>query len=274
MNLSVRGETYYIHHHSLQEDKPYLLMLHGFMGSSKVFDHLIPTLTEFCNPVTMDLLGHGLSSGGENPERYHLEEQLADLFEIANRLKPSKFYLYGYSMGGRLALRFALEHPEYLSGLILESTTYGIEGTDKVYERIQQDEQRAERIEQDFVSFLHDWASLPIFVTGSQVPDDLQDKYFRIQAGQNSRQMARSLRGFGSARMESVRTRLHELDIPVLILSGEYDEKYKKLSEEMEHCISQGKAVVIPRAGHRVHLDHPLALSETLRSHITGQKCS
>ena len=54
MNIRVRGISYHFDIHQEIEKLPYLVLLHGFMGSGRQFDHLIPRLKKFCNPITID----------------------------------------------------------------------------------------------------------------------------------------------------------------------------------------------------------------------------
>lgn len=268
MELTVNNVSYNLVLHQQNPSLPCLLMLHGFMGSGRVFSHLLPRLSSFCNPVTLDLLGHGDTGAPPQAERFSLEYQLEDLLGVINALAPSNLFLHGYSMGGRLALRFALEHPSLISGLILESTNYGIEDEEQQKRRLKLDEQRAKSITNDYDAFLNEWSKLDLFDNGLPVPTDLHEHYRKIQSLQNPAAMAKSLRGFGTATMPSVKDRLHQLDRPVLLLAGAEDPKYRGIMNEMETLIPNSKFYIIRNAGHRIHLEHPLAFLDQLKAFI------
>ena len=91
---------------------------HGFMGSGEDFSPLRKCVK--VSLQTPDLVGHGGHSS-LNPKDFELEQQL---LYWSTRI-PQGTILLGYSMGGRLALQFALRYPKKLSGLILIGATPG-----------------------------------------------------------------------------------------------------------------------------------------------------
>jgi len=127
MSLQIRGIKYHFKIHQDNPTFPVIVFLHGFMGSGKIFDPLIPKITSFCNPVTIDLLGHGKTEGAELHYRFSTKEQVADIVKLIQEQLSSPVFLYGYSMGARLALNITLHRPDLAQGLILESGTFGIE---------------------------------------------------------------------------------------------------------------------------------------------------
>lgn len=265
MKLSIRSCTYHLDIHRQENDFPTLLLLHGFMGSGHVFDHLIAPLKEFCNPITLDLIGHGRTGKPAETDRFKVSEQIRDLHEIIKQLDAGMLYLHGYSMGGRLALRYAIDHRDELKGLILESTNYGIEDKEHKTERLMLDEERARQIEKDFDYFLKEWSNLPLFNTGLSTPDDLRDIYKNVQQEQDEYAMANSLRGFGAAQMPAMKNELTELKLPTLLMAGEADEKYCRIMKEMSDLLPESHLKIVKDAGHRVHLDHADAFVEGIR---------
>ncbi|MDZ7694429.1 MAG: alpha/beta fold hydrolase [Balneolaceae bacterium] len=162
---------------------------------------MINSLSQFCNPVTVDLLGHGKTEKPGNADRFSLTCQLQDLHQIICELPASSLFLHGYSMGGRLALRFALKHAGLLKGLILESTNFGLPTKKRKNDRKKIDEKRARHIETDFHDFLDKWQQMPLFNSGVEIPVELSQQYRQIQVAQAPDAMANSLRGFGTAKM-------------------------------------------------------------------------
>jgi len=268
MILSVDDIRYSVTVHRDQPDLPHLLMLHGFMGSSRVFEHLLPRLDSFCNPVTVDLLGHGMSDTPDNAMRFSARYQVRDLDTLIRKLDKLPLFLYGYSMGGRLALQYVVRHSERLAGLILESATAGLEDPGERAERRQADEQRALEIENDFAAFRKEWAKLPLFDNGIAVPEELSNIYRTVREGQEPRAMAASLRTFGTGTMPQMWDRLKELDLPVLLLAGAADSKYCSICSDMNKLIPGSRFESVENAGHRVHLENPEKLVERVKIFI------
>lgn len=267
--LEINRHTYACEVHQQQSLFPYLLMLHGFMGDQRVFDHLVDPLCDFCNPVTIDLLGHGQSSKPPEARHYREEQQLSDMGTFINHLNVDRLFLHGYSMGGRLALKTALAAPDRVNGLILESTNCGISNEQKRKERRQTDEQRAQEITADFGSFLKHWQQLPLFK--SPIPDHrpLQKRYGTLQREQSPEALAASLRGFGTGSMDPCCDDSHKLNLPVLLVAGSADEKYQKINQQLVQRLPNAHFSSV-RAGHRLHLDNPSDFIDKIKSFIYG----
>ena len=271
MNIRVRGISYHFDIHQHNETLPSLVLLHGFMGSGQQFHHLIPKLKEFCNPITIDLLGHGKSEGAELHYRFSTKEQVADLSKLISEQFQIPIFIYGYSMGGRLALQLALHRPDLYKGLILESSTFGIEGETERQARQSLDARRSDAITGNFAGFLEDWIKMPLFNSGNPDPT-LIEKMKVIQQKQNPFWLANSLQGFGTGTMPCVRDRLGEIPIPVQLIVGEKDSKFLHINRQMEKDLRESELAVVKEAGHRVHLDQPNGLIQHLKQFIQNHR--
>ncbi len=264
MRCLANETSYYLQIHQNRTELPYLILFHGFMGSGEVFSGLIKTLSEFCNPITIDLKGHGKTSSKPHPNEFETDIQVRELHSVFDRLQLPGFFLYGYSMGGRLALQFALENQSSVKGLILESTHCGISDAKERQSRIETDEKRAQEVEHDFESFLSDWTKLPLF----QGSKDSSSDYLNIMKKQDPSLMAASLRGFGTGKMPAVCDRLSGLNLPIGLIAGEKDQKYVEKMTEMAQLCQHSELEIIDNAAHRVHVDQPEKLTQFLKTFI------
>jgi len=265
--IEINDQTYAYKIHQRDDNLPYLLMQHGFMGDHRVFEHLVETLCTFCNPIAIDLLGYGKSSKPTDPQRYHETKQIEDILSIIKNLKLDRLFLYGYSMGGRLAMQIAIANPSYFTGLILESATCGIAEKNSRQGRRQQDEARAKQIESDFDKFLTTWEMLDLFKSPLTTDEKLTQKYHLIQSQQSPSALAASLRGFGTGSMSPVCNNLHKIVLPTLLIAGSNDEKYQRINNDLVNQFPNAifKSV---KAGHRVHLDNPPALVSEIKQYL------
>lgn len=271
MNIRVRGISYHFKKHTENTDKPILVLLHGFMGSGESFTSLIELLKNYCTPVTIDLLGHGNTEGAELHYRFSTKEQVADLIKLIGEQFSPPVFLYGYSMGARLALQLCLTRPDLIQGLILESGTFGIEDETERQARQALDASRADQIMGNYSGFLEEWRSLPVF---GNKEDHINDEVENIQRNQNPVWMSNSLLGFGTGTMPVIRDRLQELVNPVQLIVGELDSKFIHINQTMKKEIPDSELSIVQGSGHRVYQDKPEATSEIIRNFITNHALS
>lgn len=272
MNIRVRSISYFINQYQQEPNLPTLVLLHGFLGSGVVFNKLLPHLKTFCNPITIDLLGHGKTEGAELHYRFSTNEQIADLTKVINEQILSPVFLYGYSMGARLALQLAIARPDLLQGLILESGTFGIEGETERQARQALDASSADQIIGNFEGFIDTWKDKPLFL--SSLSTNQLEEIFEIQKKQNSIWMANSLLGFGSGTMPCIRDRLNEIVSPTQLIVGAQDLKFTRINQTMNKEIRDSELTIVENSNHRVHLEQPEQCAEILKNFITNHKLS
>ena len=110
-----------------------LVLLHGFLGSHKMWDEYVSSLSGQFRVITIDLPGHG-----ETPAigYYHSMEMMAQCVKtVLDEAGVRRYVLAGHSMGGYVALAFAELFPENLKGLCLVHSTSYPDSADKKTER-------------------------------------------------------------------------------------------------------------------------------------------
>ena len=95
---------------------PPLIILHGLYGSSDNWGTIAKKLGDDFTVYLPDLRNHGQSP---HSQKHDYDSMRDDLLELANDLSLKKFFLAGHSMGGKVAISFALKWPERLNGLLI-----------------------------------------------------------------------------------------------------------------------------------------------------------
>ena len=262
MIVRVRGISYFYEKYQESSSLPTIILLHGFMGNGRVFTELIEQLKPFCNPVTIDLLGHGQTEGAELHYRFSTKEQVADLSKLIGEQITAPVFLYGYSMGARLALQLAIHRAHLFQGLILESGTFGIESETERQARQALDASRADQIMGNFEGFLKEWESMPMFK--SEVSGVTY-----AQKSQNPTWVSNSLLGFGTGTMPCVRERLPEIITPVQLIVGEQDSKFVSINQTMNKELQHSELVIVEKTGHRVHIEKPDIVASAIKKFMT-----
>ena len=228
------------------------VLLHGFTQTSRSWDRYINLLRPEQSIIRVDAPGHARSTS-----------VIADLPTTASMVvEQSGLADYiGYSMGARLALHIALLHPENVRRLILVSGSPGLRSPDDRSARVQSDEKLALEIAEIGVDrFVTKWLSSPMFKGLISTPADIQDRLRNTSEG-----LASSLRLCGTGTQDSLWERLHELHMPVLLVVGSDDDKFRQLGDEMKSNIgSNAEVTVIDNAGHSVHLEQTLSFQSVV----------
>jgi 2-succinyl-6-hydroxy-2,4-cyclohexadiene-1-carboxylate synthase len=218
--------------------------------------------------VAVDLAGHGKSQTPDDPPRYTMAETVRDLEAIAAKLGIAQADWIGYSMGGRVALHVALAHPERVRSLILESASAGIEDPDARARRRHADDALAVRIEERGIEWFADyWGTLPLFETQWELPPATRSALHARRLRNSTSGLARSLRGMGQGAHEYVGGRLPQIRSGALFLAGERDPKYVEVARRSAASVPGARCVVVPGAGHMVHLEAPEAFAEAIAAH-------
>jgi pimeloyl-ACP methyl ester carboxylesterase len=110
-----------------------LILLHGGAGSTGMFSEIMPVLSKSRCVIAADLQAHGRTADIDRPLRYELMAD--DIAALSKHLALDSFDLMGYSLGGGVALRCAIQHPDLIGKLVLVSTPFSREGW---YPEIQQ----------------------------------------------------------------------------------------------------------------------------------------
>jgi 2-succinyl-6-hydroxy-2,4-cyclohexadiene-1-carboxylate synthase len=269
--LSVRGLDYRIRAAGSERDLP-VLLLHGFSGSGEDWAALAPTLAAAgYRALAVDLPGHGgTAAPRQHPlTRFGPEETGRDLVAILDALSIGAAHWVGYSMGGRIALVAALDHPARVVTLTLEGSGPGIEDPDTRARRRRDDEALAAGIESRGIDwFAETWAALPIFDSQRALPADLRADIASRRRRQDPAGLADSLRASGQGAQPFVGERLASFDRPTLLVSGASDARYTETAAAMAAVLPRALHVVIPDAGHNVHLEQPEWYRRTLLTHL------
>lgn len=105
-----------------------LVLLHGaYMSIDSNWAGLIPTLAKDHQVIAIELQGHGHTTDRDGPITY--EGMADDVVALLDSLGIEKAALFGYSMGGGVAIRMAIDHPEMVTRLVAASAGYRYDET-------------------------------------------------------------------------------------------------------------------------------------------------
>jgi 2-succinyl-6-hydroxy-2,4-cyclohexadiene-1-carboxylate synthase len=233
-----------------------LVLLHGFAGTRHGWDEVVARLGgQRYRPVALDLRGHG-DAAHARPVGF--EACTADV--LAATAGP--FALCGYSQGARLALHVALAARHRITRLVLLSATAGIDDPAERAERRRADDALAAEVEASTVTAFADrWTAHPLF---AGTPPAALEAWRADMLRNEPAALAAALRGIGTGAMAPLWDRLGELDLPVAVVAGERDARYRALAERLAGALPAARLIVVPGAGHGLPREAPAAVAALL----------
>ncbi len=266
MKLEVNGVHYHVE--VKNPDNPEtLVFLHGFTGSTKSWSSVIEDWAE-SKIVLIDLIGHGETDSPEAVDFYSMDRQLEDLNTLFDQLALDKFTLIGYSMGGRAALAYGCHYPERLTGLVLESASPGLGTEEEKRKRRTSDAHLAERIVTDgLVSFVDAWENIALFASQKALPRTIKQSVREERLAQHPKGLANSLLGMGAGAQKSYWEELQHLDVPVLMVTGQLDLKFRAIAKEMLERLPHAVHKTID-AGHAIHVEKSAEFATIVREYL------
>ena len=237
--------------------QPAIVFLHGFTHTGASWRAVIDELGERYRALAPDIRGHGRASALRPIDFDHCVADIA-------ALPPERFTLAGYSLGGRLALLAALAHPQRVERLVLVSTTAGIADPVERAARREADEALAAEIEDMSIeAFARRWAAQPLL---RHQPEHVAATAQADRLRNQPANLAAALRGVGPGVMQPAWDRLGDLRMPVTVIAGERDTKFRKLAERIAARVPRADLLIVPTAGHAVHLQAPALVAGSLAS--------
>ena len=160
----------------------------------------------------------------------------------------AKRILIGYSMGGRLALHALAREDAPWDAAVIVSAHPGLENTDERRARLAADAEWATKaFAGDWQKFLSEWNSQSVLA--GEAPRDAEAS---ARLAMRRHEIARSFVDWSLGAQEPMWTALERIEIPVLWVVGERDEKFHDLGRRAVSLMPQARLAVAPGAGHRV----------------------
>jgi|WetSurMetagenome_2_1015567.scaffolds.fasta_scaffold20667_1 pimeloyl-ACP methyl ester carboxylesterase len=251
--VTVNGEMlhYQIHHGAARADGPPLVLVHGAGGNLMHWPgdlRRLPGHTAYA----LDLPGHGKSGGAGRAEICAYADVVRG---FAEALELVPFVLAGHSMGGAIALEFALRTPARLAGLIFVGTGAKLRVAPEILTGILADFAGTAEL-------LAQWAH------GEHVDPNLLRLYVRRLREVSPRVIYDD---FAACDAFDRRADVSRITLPTLILCGDADRMTPvKFSHFLHERIAGSQLVVVPGAGHMVMLEQPAAAAEAVAYFLTS----
>jgi proline-specific peptidase len=248
-----------------------LLALHGGPGSTHNYFEPLERLADRLPVVVYDQIGCG-KSDRPTEIQWSVDVFREEVAEVREQLQLERIHLLGTSWGGMLALEHVLAGATGIVSLILSSTTANIDEWAQEQRRLLRemglepaaaDDPDHDRIEQLYFD-RH-------FYRGPKPRAELERMFaernvdvYRAMQGPDEWTVTGALRGW------DVRDRLHEIDVPTLVIRGRYDMSTEKIAATLVNGIRDAREIVLENSSHTPVLEDTEAYLETVDEFVRG----
>jgi pimeloyl-ACP methyl ester carboxylesterase len=235
-----------------------LILLHGYALNGLMWEFQRAVLSKKYTLVIIDLRGFGKSSCGKCWSGAFMAEDIKGVIESLNLADVA---LLGFSMGGPVAVRLALDMPAIITRLILVSSTLPSSGRPKTESEIMLQERELAALEQRDIA---GWIEAIGFRTGSLVGrmfdrnPAIAPLWDKIIERQHRDYLLCMMHGrLGTVSNIDWRSRLPMISQGTLVIAGAEDKRFLDASRHLAVTIPESKLAIIEGAGHMVNLEKP-----------------
>jgi pimeloyl-ACP methyl ester carboxylesterase len=228
-----------------------VVLVHGLGDDHRAWRRVIPPLTLGHRVILYDFRGHGESSLGDADGS--LRQLSGDLIALLSRLDIDRAVLAGFSLGGTIAMRTAIDAPERVAALALVATSSRVNTAARAWY-----EERATMVA-DHAPELRETLDRDTEDVYRQRPEEIADGLLiRRQATADPRGYANACRAMGSLKEHPLDDQLNAIASPTVVLAGEADQHCPpRAAEIIAAGIAGSRMEVLSDTGHPLPVERP-----------------
>lgn len=241
-----------------------LVLLHGLGLNLHLWDDQFASFANHYHVIRYDLRGFGQSMPATSSPFSHVE----DLKGLLEHFRIGRAHVLGLSLGGRIALDFALMYPELLDRLVLvDAALGGYRFADDWYAQMATIMQHGK--DSNVTEAKHLWLAHPLF-DSIRAQNRNKQRFEQIASSDPGWHWLHQ--GLEQSISPSAAKRLHEIKAPTLVLVGEHDlPDFQAIADLLQANIAHAKKEVLAGAGHMANMEAPEQFKETVLRFLAGQ---
>jgi len=238
-----------------------LVCLHGVGSYLEAWSGVVERLKRLCTIVSFDLRGHGQSSKVKG--RYEIDDFVQDTLALARHAGFDSFHLAGFSLGGLIAQRVALTHPDRVSRLVLLSTVAG--RTPEEQARVQA---RLQALQVNEAGAHYDASMSRYFTAAFQAQHpQLMDELRRRDLQNDRGCFAAAYRVLAETDHAGI---LDQIRCPTLIVTGEHDDgSNPRMARYMHERIRGSQLNILPGLRHSILIEAPAQVASVMADFLS-----
>ena len=238
-----------------------IVFIHGLSDNLIYWQPLVNKLKKHCQILRYDLRGHGLSGIDEKKITMNVYEK--DLLNLLDKLDLKEVNLVGFSLGGNIALDFAIKHPNRVSSITLMSTFYKCDKhLSEVFRLLKQSLKR---------SFIEFYDMILPMVLCPNIIDKYEEELslMKIEASKTANTNA-YIQALDVCLNFDVEDKLGCINVPTLIFAGKYDEMISlSIQKQLHSKIEKSEMIILSNVKHNLLVGENVGkIGEILKGYV------
>lgn len=221
-----------------------LLFIHGLSDNLLYWEVLATHLKKYYQVIRIDLRGHGESELGNENISINLYSE--DLKNLLDELNINHINLIGFSLGGAVALDFTIRYPKFVDSLILMSTFFNVDEHSLIV--FNEFKNVLNCGFEEFYDFM-----LPLVLCPNVIENNKHELEILKQSTSPSANVEAYTKAVDACLNFDVEKELVNIDVPTLILAGQYDEIFPLgMQKELQNKIKNSKLFILENTKHNL----------------------
>ena len=221
-----------------------LIFLHGLSDDLKFWEVLTSTLNEKYQVIRMDLRGHGESELGD--DEISIATYAGDLKNLLDDLQIDAGNLVGFSLGGVVALDFAIRYPDYVSSIVLMSTFAKCD--ENIILTLNEFKSELDKGYDEFYDYM-----IPKVLCPDVIDKNREELEMLKQISSQNANVDAYKKAVDACLNFNVENELGQIEVPALVFAGKYDEIFSvDVQENLHRRINKSKFIVLDDVRHNL----------------------
>jgi 3-oxoadipate enol-lactonase len=242
-----------------------LLLVHGLADDHRAWRKVLPWLTMERRVISYDVRGHGRTPAAEADGT--VAQLSGDLVAILDHLGLQRADLCGFSLGGTVVMRTAIDHPERVGKLLAVATSSRVGRAAAAWygERIELAERGAEALR-------------PVLEADTRAqfetaPEEFADHWrIRLESTENPAGFANGCRAMVRLNTEPLDPELGRIEAQTLVVAADLDRNCPPVASQIIlDRLPRGRMELIAGSGHQVEVEKPRELSEVMLRFLAAE---
>lgn len=243
-----------------------LALIHGAGDNLNMWYHQVPVFSKSYRVITYDVRGHGRTDSPKG--EYSISLFAEDAYELMKAIKVQDAYFLGYSMGGRIALKLVLDHPEMVKALVLANSSVGL--TPPPPEVEERRRLMLELLDKRDMKKFAEMMTTNAFSPGFKFRNPSEfEKYMKVKLQNKSDGLAQVMRLLG---VPTSPPDLGKVKCPVLLIVGENDLYMGVEQGKGTHESIVGSKLIILPTGHAAAVELPDKFNSAVLEFLSAAK--